>query len=255
MDEVHGALRIAWMEDYIRDVYWVTMTMSTVGYGDVSPTGTISRLYAVAAMLISPFFFGTIVSMLTHATSGLFHDEVNKRSSDAKRFMRYRNVPRELEKRVVQNLRHHLRCDRTMSIAPELFKNLSPAVQRELTLELLRSTVLEFPLFRGAGINHSFVAEVAEAHVWVEAVPGDLVVEEGQLEEELVFVVQGRLVLELGADPDPQWLKKGLCYGNGCQGTQVEMETGAWFGEACLFVLDRVRGETAVAILESELAV
>merc|ERR1719468_932059 len=36
---------------------------------------------------------------------------------------------------------------------------------------------------------------------------------------------------------------------------EKELETGAWFGEKCLFEEDRIRTATGVAAIESELAV
>merc|ERR1719188_455391 len=65
-----------WGHLYVKDAYWVLMTMTTVGYGDIAPTHTRSRLYAIVAMLISPIFFGTIVSGVTHVTKEIFADPI-----------------------------------------------------------------------------------------------------------------------------------------------------------------------------------
>merc|ERR1712066_1162573 len=36
---------------------------------------------------------------------------------------------------------------------------------------------------------------------------------------------------------------------------EIELETGAWFGEKCLFEEERIRTATGIAAMESELAV
>eukprot|EP00929_Paragymnodinium_shiwhaense_P012184 TRINITY_DN11892_c0_g1_i1.p1 TRINITY_DN11892_c0_g1~~TRINITY_DN11892_c0_g1_i1.p1 ORF type:complete len:1137 (+),score=267.23 TRINITY_DN11892_c0_g1_i1:143-3553(+) len=249
---------MTWLDDYLRDLYMVLMTMTTVGYGDIQVIGFGSRVFAIIMMLVSPIFFGTIVSMLTHVTKTMFSNEADAAVHDAMRFMIRRQVPAEIRRRVEENLRHHLDQENNMSISPELLSKLSPAVQRELTLELLRSTVLQFPLFRDA--NHTFVAELAQAHSTVGCVAGDIIVEEGQLERELVFVLQGRLLVQLTSRSERKWLQCGSVFSE-CQQQdlglleQVEIESRAWFGEACLFDEGLIRAETAIALGSVELAV
>lgn len=240
-DDAEVDAAASWSDLYVQDAYWVIMTMTTVGYGDISPTGTCSRLYAVLAMIISSIFFGTVLSALTHATRGLFEDAVEERVASATGFMERRRLPVVIQRRVQNNLRHQLRDERLKVMDPELFALLSPSMQRELSLALLSSTVLQFPLFRG--VQHSFVAELAQAHCWMQCLPGDLVAEEGQLVQEVTFVIHGRLVMQLAAPGDEGEAK------------DAEVETGAWFGEDCLFNDGCVRNSTVVAVVESELAV
>lgn len=241
---------------YVEDTYWVFMTVTTVGYGDVTPTTLHSRLYAIVVMLMAPVFSGTIVSGMTHVTKGLFDGQVERRVQDAVRFMDRHNVPPGLQQRVEQNLRHHL-CNKTR-MDPELFATLSPAVQRELSLTLLSSTVLRFPLFKNA--QHGFVAELARAHIWVSCLPGDIVVEDGQLMQEMFFLVQGRLLVQRrGAPNDGGELdvtsEEGPLKPSEDDILEYEVSTGAWFGESCLFDEDSVHDSTIAATAESELAV
>jgi len=263
-DAEAGGLRLhTWWERYISDAYWVMMTMTTVGYGDVHPIGTQSRIFAILAMLVAPLFFGTVVSLLTHATRGIFNDEVENQVAEAADFLRQRQMPMQLQRRVEHNLRHHILQER-QTLSPDLFAKLSPAVQRELSLELLRNTVLQFPLFQD--VQHSFVAELAQAHSWVQCLPGDIVVEEGQLMQEVVFVLRGRLLMQ-SSESSGQQCSGGNATDEGA-GTPsdrsqtgsreeelVELGAGAWFSEAALFFVDCIRTATVVAAVESELAV
>jgi len=232
----------SWPDLYVEDAYWVLMTMTTVGYGDISPQGTKSRLYALLAMVISPIFFGAIVSALTHTTRSLFDDRTEEIITEVTTFMEARRLPMDVQQRVQRNLRNYLQKEHSKAMDPKFFALLSPSMQRELSLALVSSTVLQFPLFRGA--QHSFVAEIAQAHTLVECLAGDVVAEEGQLVQELVFVMLGRLTMQLPP-------LEGSCD----RTREFEIETGAWFGEGSLFGQGCVRDGTIVAILDSELAV
>ena len=67
----------------MEDFYWVQMTMTTVGYGDIHPQGNISRVYTIFAMFVAAMVFGATMASWTNATKGYFNDEVEKRIGDA----------------------------------------------------------------------------------------------------------------------------------------------------------------------------
>lgn len=243
---------------YVEDAYWVFMTMTTVGYGDIAPQGTLGRLYAIFAMLVASIFFGTIVSALTHITTGLFNSEVEKNVAQCTRFMRSRHVHQELQRRVQYNLRLRLQQDIRSTLDPNLFDLLSPGVQRDLSLSLLQAVVLQFPLFQGT--QRSFVAELAQAHSWAHHFPGDLVVEEGQHVREVAFVIRGKLTIRYGRGSQGMHLDVNIGQENmvDCRvrtWPEAEMQEGAWFGESCLFDEERMMVAAIYTLADSELAV
>lgn len=267
LDEMVENEPIDWWKFYVEDAYWVLMTMTTVGYGDIVPIGTFSRLFAIFAMLIASVFFGTIVSVTSQAIGTLFDDPDERRVARAQRFMRRRGIAPELQNRVQHILRRRLQRSSQASMDSDLFRLLTPTVQRELALALLREVVLEFPLFKG--VNRSFVGELAQAQVWVQCSHGDIVAEEGQLTREVVFVVQGQLTALFGSRSEGRYFDMPLedVGPNGRSGQvssedsrrvvhhSCSIDTGAWFGETCLFDEHRIRTATIVARKESDLAV
>lgn len=232
-----------WTDLYVADFYFVMMSMSTVGFGDIYPSGMTQQLYVILVMCIAPLIFGAVISLISRSTEGMFNDELAAQVKRTVNFMKDRGVPQDLSFRVQRNLRRNAMHESRMTLAPEVLAQLSPAIQRELLSELLRTTVLEFPLFKAA--NNAFIGEIAQAHSWVHCLPGDVVVEDGQLMLEMVFVIRGKLILENSNPPvEFEVVETEDTYG-----------AGAWFGEACLFEIDRTRDFTAVALVEAELAV
>eukprot|EP00439_Symbiodinium_sp_Y106_P061241 s274_g9.t1 len=246
-------------DDYVADIYFVVMALTSVGFGDIVPIGSGARLYCIVVMLASSLFSGVLVAFVAQSLRTVFDDEVEKYVWQASEFMRKRKVPSDLQKRVEHGLRQKFQQELSLSVAPKILSNLSPSSQRELALELLRSAVMAFPVFQEA--PEGFVSQLASAFNWVQSLAGDLVVEEGQLEEELVFVIEGTLLklqsateeeLEAFGEDSSEEDEDSVEF-DGIK--KMEMGRGAWFGERCLFQDDSLRDFTVITDVDSELAV
>lgn len=277
VDRPRGVVEATFLDRYVEDLYWLMMTMTTVGYGDIVPQGTGARSFSIIVMLAAPVFSGTVVSLLTHVTRNLFDDELNRKVRRARKFMARRQVPYEMQRRAEHNIRITAKQDSQLKYVPDLLELLSFGLQKEISLELLRGTVLKFPLFKDA--PRAFVAELAGAHNWMQCSPGDTVVAEGQIVQEMVWLIQGRWLVQKrwssreeidssdsGSDASDEDKEENSEEGEDeevCLFSQsseerleeLEMGPGAWIGEICLFEKTHVRDQTAIALMECELAV
>lgn len=280
-------------EKYVSDVYFVTMTLTSVGYGDVLPTGVWSQLFCIGLMIVGSAVFGALITACSFVLSRLLNNDTDKSISELVRFMKKRAVPKKLQRRVKANLRRHLDYEDSVAMSPQLLSSLSPAMQGELCLSMLRETMLSFPLF--LNVQESFAAQLAQAYYFEQVLPGDIVTPEGHAVQEVIFVQQGRMLAYLcegfkwldepqtnvpsefveaqtarkrgsmiSCSPPPRSSsqvsnKKPTShrtneFSDG-DDEAVEIHAGAWFGEASLF--DEMRVYTAViaAFSRCELAV
>merc|ERR1712113_72565 len=56
---------------YLAAMYWAMTTLSTVGYGDITPTSDIERGYSMLAMVVGGAFYGYIVGCVTSVISDM----------------------------------------------------------------------------------------------------------------------------------------------------------------------------------------
>ena len=63
-----------WSERYLRALYFVVVTMTTVGYGDISPSNTIEYLIAMSCMLFGSGLIGYSINSI-----GAILKKMNKR--------------------------------------------------------------------------------------------------------------------------------------------------------------------------------
>lgn len=56
---------------YLYAVYWALTTLTTVGYGDITPTNNPERLYSLLALLIGALVFATMLSSVSSLVAAL----------------------------------------------------------------------------------------------------------------------------------------------------------------------------------------
>ena len=83
-------------------VWWSTCTMTTVGYGDITPANDLERMYALFALLVGALVFGYLLSSVGSMISNLDHrsNMVDQRLDQMQEVIRHTDLPPELAARV-----------------------------------------------------------------------------------------------------------------------------------------------------------
>jgi voltage-gated potassium channel len=209
-----GASRV---EAYVDAVYWTVTTVTSVGYGDVTPETFAQKLFAIGTMILGLAFLGYLVGVIASALS--------KRDPATARFLdhveqlgqatRYWNLPRDIEQSIY-DYHYYVWKTRFGYDEGDFLKALPKGLKGEVSLHLKREVIERVDLFREA--DPEFLRDAAlRLHPEV-LTPGQRVVETGEHGEEMYFVVRGELDV-LG--PDGQRLAR--------------LAGGDFFGEIALF--------------------
>ena len=89
-------------EQYLQALYWTTTTLTTIGYGDITPVGTVQILYTIVIQIIGAglygFVIGTIATLIANVdvAKSNFQDRLERIQT----FLRFRNIPTDLQDRV-----------------------------------------------------------------------------------------------------------------------------------------------------------
>ena len=205
-------------KQYIYSVYWSLTTLTTVGYGDITPTNMIERCYCLFAMLIGAMMFGymmsTIGSMVTtmDRQAAAFEEKMDK----VKEWMTTRNIPRKLLIRVRKYYEHYY-TRKSAFDEEDIVRGLTPALRAEVTSILLRDSLGHFPLLNVLGVE--FQQEVYPRLKPVSYANQDVIYPKGSVSEDIFF------------------LRKGTCdVLAGGPGTNVlyRINPGQYFGEEAL---------------------
>ena len=138
-----------WFRQYIVSFYWAFTTMTSVGYGDVTPQSDAERVYAIFAMMIGVAFYSyiiaTVASMVTaaDAKSVIYFERMDQLSS----WMRHYRFEMSLRRRTRRFFKQFYAV-RSAIDERSILENLAPQLQEAVSSYLLHTFVKKHPLFR-----------------------------------------------------------------------------------------------------------
>lgn len=210
-------------QTYIRALYWSVTTLSTTGFGDITPKTEPQMIYTMFAMIMGAGLYATVIaniaSLITRSdTARAAFDEKMERLHT---LMKYKNMPDTLQKRILEY--HQYLWESGLGHDHEnLFKELSPALRRSVGLFLNRHILEQVPLLRGAenAVLHRLVSKLQS----VVYTPGDVIMHHGEPGSMMYLINRGEVEVV-----DPQ------------EGIIATLGEGEYFGEISLLDPNRPR--------------
>ena len=187
---------------YTASLYWTFTTITTVGYGDLIPKATSERAFAIFAMCIGTGLFGYIISAMTNTLSDTFKgDAVTLAKFKAlQTFMSAKELPFELKVRIRRHFRYLWSRSISLDVGEsEIISQLSTPLRADTLRHMHRALIAENPIFRlvdDPTFRDSLIRNLQPSLVS----PGDALMEQGTVGDEVFLLAQG--TLEALYDPD-----------------------------------------------------
>lgn len=213
---------------YVRSLYWTVTTLTTVGYGDITPSTNVQVIFTMVAEVLGVGFYGYIIGNVASLLANL---DVAKaahveRMGRIEAFLKYRGLPGALQERI-RHYYDHIWEHRMGPYESDLVEDLPPALRAEVLLSLNQDVLRRVPLFTGA--SEGALRELSLALRPIVYTPGDEVIRLGEVGDAMFVVSRGRLVVK------------------NAEGTTLALLTeGDFFGELAL-LQDRPRTATILA--------
>jgi voltage-gated potassium channel len=202
---------------YLDALYWCVTTLSTVGYGDVTPENAVQKIFTMGVMVLGVGVYGFIIGNIATILVNIDPARANylQRMEQLAAFMNYRNIPVSLRERLAEYYRYmwDQRLDHDES---EILGRLPPSLNTEIAMFLKRDLLESVPLFQGA--SEAFIREIALQLKPLVFMPGDFAIRAGDMGRSMYFISRGTMEV---LSPDSKT-------------TYTTMSSGDFFGEIAL---------------------
>ncbi|MDA3959123.1 ion transporter [Oceanispirochaeta sp.] len=175
---------------YLRSFYWTVTTLTTIGYGDISPSTNLETIFVIIIELIGAGMYGFIIGNIANiiANIDIAKSQYQEKMEKVTTFLRYKNIPHDLKNKI-GDYYDYLWDSRRGYDESSILQDLPKPLKTSVSLFLNRGIIQKVPIFQGA--NEEFIKEIILNLQPVIFTPGDSVVIKGEIGYEMYFISRG----------------------------------------------------------------
>ncbi len=170
-------------------LYWSVTTLSSTGYGDITPTDNPGRILASFVMLIGVLFNGFIIASISSIVlqANAYRLKQQEKLVNLASFFNQFGVPKELQNAIFSYYAHSA-TEKAVN-SKEIIESLPDAFQKEVLHKINMHMIEQVPLFKGTSTEClSAFAGVLISEIFN---PGQDIIEYGAIGQEMYFLQHG----------------------------------------------------------------
>jgi hypothetical protein len=186
---------------YVTSLYFMITTMTTVGYGDIVCISSIERIYHIILLVIGTLLYTFLVSKIGNYLRDQSHEQI-KLSKDLKILENIRITYPTMSFKLYTKIKSHLFTifnKRKKTGLSLLINGVPDAIKNDLLLKIYSKVINEFSIFKDVK-NSNFVIQILTSFIPIITKKEEIIILEGEIIENIVFVKDGRLSIEIGLD-------------------------------------------------------
>lgn len=178
--------------NYLKALYWCITTITTIGYGDITPTTNVQTIYAMFVQLTGAGMYGYIIGNLASmlANSDLARTQFRAKMEKIQTFMQYRDVPGDLQDSI-RTYYDYLWNNRRGFDESAVLDELPSSLKVQVALHLNKEIIEKVPMFRGA--PEEFIRQIVLNLKPVLYTPGDFIFRKGEMGDQMYFISRGKV--------------------------------------------------------------
>lgn len=179
---------------YLKSLYWSITTLTTVGYGDITPTNDLEIVFTLVIMFLGvsmyAFIIGNVASLIANldANQGRFREKLDQIQA----YMRERRIPAILQQQVRDYYQYMWEYSHDASMELDFLDELPHSIKTRIYLHLHQELLEKVPLFQDAdkGFMEDLVIKLKPRIL----PPNDYIIREEQLGHEMYFIKRGEVI-------------------------------------------------------------
>jgi voltage-gated potassium channel len=182
---------------YVRSLYWTVVTMTTVGYGDITPGRNIEYVVAIIVVLLGASVYAFVIANVASLLSNLDAAKAAywNRIEGVHQYLRARHVPHELGN-IVRDYYEYVWDRFRGQNQNDLFRDLPSPLRLEILLYVTRDLIESVPLFKHCSppLRNELLLSL-QPQVYA---PSVTIVHEGEASHNVYFISRGTVEIASG---------------------------------------------------------
>uniref|UniRef100_A0A8C2JG32 Potassium channel, voltage gated eag related subfamily H, member 7 n=1 Tax=Cyprinus carpio TaxID=7962 RepID=A0A8C2JG32_CYPCA len=180
-------------DKYVTALYFTFSSLTSVGFGNVSPNTNSEKIFSICVMLIGSLMyasiFGNVSAIIQRLYSGTarYHLQMLR----VKEFIRFHQIPNPLRQRLEEYFQHAWTYTNGIDMNMQVLKGFPECLQADICLHLNESLLQSCKAFHGA--TKGCLRALAMRFKTTHAPPGDTLVHCGDVLTALYFVARGSI--------------------------------------------------------------
>jgi voltage-gated potassium channel len=197
---------------YIKGLYWCVTTLTTVGYGDITPQNNVQRIYTIFVMIAGVGFYGFVIGNVASLLSSLdvARSRFLEKTEQIDAFLRHHAIPPSLRDRI-HDYYQYLWESKLGAGEDELLTDLVHQLKTDIMLHIRKPLIEKVPVFANAG--ETFLREVIYLLKPQVYLPGDIIIRQGELGDSMYFLSSGEVEVVSAKGERLAVLKEGAYFG------------------------------------------
>eukprot|EP00960_Hanusia_phi_P053153 761871-Hanusia_phi.AAC.1 len=218
-------------KQYITASYWAVSTVNTLGYGDVTPSDHIERVYTVFVIILGAVGFqyasGSTILVILRVKSSEFRFQ--EMITALLEYLDFRSAHVSLKRRINRYFATCWRWSGDLYSELPMVDSLPKQMKSRIFVQLASLAEQRIPLFKG--FDHITLGELWTRVQLQDFMPDEVIYHAGEAHKQLYFVSTGtvelRLTRDIDIEVDSQQTSKlrKVTY----------LSSGEWFGQENLF--------------------
>ncbi|XP_028417338.1 potassium voltage-gated channel subfamily H member 6-like isoform X2 [Dendronephthya gigantea] len=177
---------------YVTALYFTLSSLTSVGFGNVSPNTNAEKIFSICVMLIGSLFyaavFGNVAAIIArlYSSTARFHEQMQK----VREFIRFYQLPKHLRHRI-EDYAHHQWSYTNGIDMNEVMRCLPDCLQADICVHMHRHLISEKKVFTSA--SRGFLREFSLKLKTIHLPPGDYILYNGDEVDILCFISRGTI--------------------------------------------------------------
>ena len=190
-------------EIYVGAVYYVIATVTTVGYGDLIGKNLIEIIFRVIMLIAGTCIYSWLISSISNYIKKMSERNTKyEKKLEILQEIKLNNphLNNKLYEKILRLL-HYRKYHEDETEKNIVLNSLPNSLKNTLIIEMYKKFINDFMFFRGID-NKEFIVQIISKLKPVIGVKGDTLIKEGESIDDIIFIKDGILSLEICIDRD-----------------------------------------------------